>query len=510
MEAEIPAASLKAFYRALQCLGRIGSEISFEAQSQHLELIGINASRSAYASFTFAREFFDSYSVAEATVRCRVAGRALVGMFRGRGASAAERSVLRIEQATAPVRAGAADGECRLVVQLEYREGVCRTHRLFYEACETLHPVYVKDACKGRWRVAARVAAGWVGHFARGQAELTLWMGRDEVRVRSWAEGQYASTARTQGDATPTRTLQTELAVAAAEFDTYSIGDAAAVELTFALREFRAVLQYAEAMALPISAHFDRGGAPLLLSVGADDIAAEFVLATMTEYAASQGTAPASATGTPHRELPSAGSFATPGSAPRTARRDSPQVGSFATPPPPMRDEQADSIATRSREGVSELVPSPSPYASTRASHDAWPGIGVDIDRADSLLNPPASAYSSGRQQSSQAPVHIGGVERGTGEREYRLLDMPRPQVPPGVTDSQEDSASDSLGAVAAAPPGMVQTRLPYPGRQQTHQQHSAAVVEVTNDNASTDMSSDEELGATPPPPSSKRMRSLF
>ncbi|KAJ2792228.1 hypothetical protein H4R20_006769, partial [Coemansia guatemalensis] len=339
MEAEIPAASLKPFYRALQCLGRIGSEISFEAQAQHLELIGINASRSAYASFTFGRGFFDAYRVAEAVVRCRVAGRALVGMFRGRGAAAVEHSVLRIEQAAAPVRAGAEDGECRLVVQLAYREGVCRTHRLFYEACDTLHPVYAKDACKGRWRVAARVAAGWVGHFARGQAELTLWMGRDEVRVRSWAEGQYASTARTQGDAAPARTLQTELAVAAAEFDTYSIGGAAAVELTFALREFRAVLQYAEAMALPISAYFDRGGAPLLLSVGTDDIAAEFVLATMTEYAASQGTASTGATSTPHRGSPNVGSIATPGSVPRTVRRDSPQVGSFATPPPPMRGE---------------------------------------------------------------------------------------------------------------------------------------------------------------------------
>ncbi|KAJ2792107.1 hypothetical protein H4R20_006783 [Coemansia guatemalensis] len=176
-----------------------------------------------------------------------------------------------------------------------------------------------------------------------------------------------------------------------------------------------------------------------------------------------------------------------------------------------MRGERADSIATRSRGDAPELVPSPSPYASTRASHDAWPGIGVEIDRADSLLYPPASAHSSGRQQQpSPTPVHVSRVERGAGDREYRLLDMPRPQVPPGVTDSQEDSASDSQGALAAAPPGMVQTRLPYGARQQSQQQHREAPVEVASDDATTDMSSDEDLGATPPPPSSKRMRSLF
>ncbi|KAJ2797641.1 hypothetical protein H4R21_004237, partial [Coemansia helicoidea] len=112
MEAEIPAASLKAFAKALQCLARIGSDISLEAQPHQLELIGLNASRSAYASFAFQDRFFEAYEVGPLSgsqpnpaLRCRVLAKPLVGIFKSRGPAAGhtvEKCVLRIEQAVDP------------------------------------------------------------------------------------------------------------------------------------------------------------------------------------------------------------------------------------------------------------------------------------------------------------------------------------------------------------------------------------------------------------------------
>ncbi|KAJ2784462.1 hypothetical protein H4R18_001084 [Coemansia javaensis] len=546
MEAEIPAASLKAFSKALQCLARIGSDISLEAQQHHLELIGINESRSAYASFTFRDRFFDAYAVgalpssppaaataAAPALRCRVLAKPLVAIFKSRGPTGGhivERCVLRIEQAAVPVHAGhasgasggapqqqqqqqqsASSGECRLVVRIEYKEGICRTHRLFYEECETLHPLYDRSEYKSRWRVSAKVAADWIGHFARGQEEVSLRMSNSDIRVRSWAEGHYAGAGRTQIDAAvadTSRALQTELTVAPAEFDEYHIASPRPVELTFGLREFKAILQYAEAMALPLSAYFQQAGAPLMLSAP-DDLGAEFVLATLSGDMLSQST-------DPDASPASAGAAGTP----LRAGRGSPQVGSFTperplaattpagrmrAPAQPALCEPEDVQSSGGTPGLRwggngsardiidpKLVPSPSPYQSSRASNGSgrgmWSGVGVGAGQRDSLLSIPSS-------------VAGGPMRTPSGEmppaKSYRLLDMPRPQAPPGVTDAQPGGGrSDDSGDEHMAPPGMVQTRLPFP-------------TAAPPDRGGADASSDEELEATPPPPS-KRVRSLF
>ncbi|KAJ2753690.1 hypothetical protein GGI19_002952 [Coemansia pectinata] len=477
MEAEVPAASLKTFYRALQCLGSIGEDIWIEARTDHLELIGKNASQSAYARIVFPAEFFDAYDSGEsdnAVFRCRVQAKQLVGIFRSR-TQAVEQCVLSIEQAAEPVHinSSATQSECRLVVRLAYKQRVCRTHRLFYEACETFHSTYDRRDCKGRWRVAAAHAASWVAHFARGSEEMTLQMTSSVVRVRSWTAGNVA-----QPDAT--RALHTELSVDPADFDMYHVPHP--VELALALREFRAVLRYAERMAAPLSAFFDRPGWPLLLEVAAPPNpdardhrqappTAEFVLATVADETT---PAPSSNNATPASRAPT-------------------QI--LAVP---------DSI-----EPGSAPSPDASPYAHSRSSFAQWsPG-----NRSDSLLATPASARRANTATADSIagslPNSLGGPasqpvpeSRVPTARAYRLLDMPRPYAPPGLTDTQlsdEHAAADEL---RNAPPGMVQTTLPFPTTAAQRPQGDMPV-------ANADYSSDEELDATPPPPS-KRMRALF
>ncbi|KAI9501018.1 hypothetical protein GGI25_003060 [Coemansia spiralis] len=656
MEAEIPASSLKAFYKALQCLARIGSEISFEARPHELRLIGYNSSRSAYASFTFQQQFFDAYEVDPPSTnhpnpafRCRVLAKLLVGIFKSRGPSpghAVEKCILRIEQTTNPVHAniairqhrmpsgssngsqgtrgatGATDsnsGECRLVVQMEYKQGICRTHRLFYEVCETLHSVYNKDECKNKWRIGAKVAADWIGHFARGLEEVSLWMTSTQVRVRSWSESQSFGAGHTQIDAAvaeTTRSLQTELTINSTEFDTYHLANSHhPIELTFGLREFKAILQYADAMALPISAHFDRGGDPLLVNVGSmrqtdqslryahssiappDDLMAEFVLATISDNMNSS-TGKNSYTPTSHKI--SAGCISAPHTDSIQAGSHTPQrqillknapmnidISESTSPQQSFICERVDEISIQSEDHQRrtpqelrrsdndltsiydiidpKIVPSPSPYQSSKASNNrgdlGWNLIDVDaVDRADSFsekttptssklgrraaaasstdMKGPMSPMIQVRQASTnvsasqvavnQTPPHystdIGGqrvvADRGTSMRSYRLLDMPRPQAPPGVTDSRDicwgDGSDDDDDISIVAPPGKIQTRLPFQQAAATAAVESAIPLNMFQEEAgnnandsNTDMSSDEEVEATPPP-SSKRIRSLF
>ncbi|KAJ1752773.1 hypothetical protein LPJ79_000909 [Coemansia sp. RSA 1821] len=559
MEAEIPASALKPFYKALQCLSRVGSEISIEAQESHLELNSVNMARSAFASFTFHQHFFDAYKVtretqssqSQAALQCKVLARPLVGIFKTRGQGQGrtiEKCILRIEQNTnmASINSGLA-GECRLVARIAYKEGICRTHRLFYEVSQTLHPAYDKQEFKSQWQVDAKVAAEWVGHFARGLAEVSMWMSASEVRLRSWSEGRYATNGRTQIDtatAATSRALQTELALVPAEFDSYSLAGSRPIELTYSLREFRAILQYAEAVGQPMTARFNKGGDPLMLSVGPprqpgqetrgtiysqapDDVTAEFLIATLTDYAVSQSGS--SAYGTPYNQRPTHGAAAS--------------IQSATTPARAMVCERVDEIsvhseARHSTSGLADarngpgldprMIPSPSPYQSSRGSNNELAGLNMDIYQEDSLLSLPSSVASN--QRAHPLNASSAGQQRGYNSRSesaasnavdlaggstpvlypdnqhirtYRLSDMPRPQAPPGVTEALfSERASQSQDSSDAAPPGRVQTRLPY--QRTPHAQH-----QYVSGGSEADASSDEELDATPPPPS-KRLRSLF
>ncbi|KAJ2554439.1 hypothetical protein EV175_002584 [Coemansia sp. RSA 1933] len=637
MEAEIPASSLRAFYKTLQCLSRIGAEISFEARPHELKLIGYNAARSAYALFTFPRQFFDAYEVdpppsnhPDPAFRCRVLAKLLVGIFKSRDPSSehsVERCILRIEQAAEPVRVGqsrrqrrtpsasgnestrAADtsgsGECRLVVRMEYKQGICRTHKLFYEVCETLHSSYNKDECKNRWRVSSKVATEWISHFSRGLEELSMWMSTTQVHVRSWVDGNYTGTTRTQIDASiaeTTRALRTEITVDNSEFDVFSLAAANhPIELTFGFREFKAILQYAEAMALPISAYFDRGGDPLLINVGymrhaeqgtrgaigsvslSEDPHAEFVLATISDYAtpsySTTGGGGGAQAPAEHKERIATESMPSHAESQRDSvhiRSVTPQVqskvdrgnqhstiASATTPQHALICERVDEISLHSEDrhsrGTQELhrrgddynsmydildpkiVPSPSPYQSSRASNGGrdheWgsvhsnqhsakrtPGMGRKATTASTEMRatPPhmdaphsKQIGGAGSSQMVAYQTQVAHADQSTSVRSYRLLDMPRPQAPPGVTDSRDvgwndgsDNDSDDVFAIDDAPPGMVQTKLPF---EQAVRKggRSAAEDDGEQQDSHTDMSSDEEVEATPPPPS-KRLRSLF
>ncbi|KAJ1724970.1 hypothetical protein LPJ53_000824 [Coemansia erecta] len=602
MEAEIPAASLKAFYKALQCLSRISSDISFEATEDQLLLVGVSASRAAHASFTFQRQFFDAYRVMdlpsseddEPALRCRVQAKLLVGIFKARGATATghaiEKCTLRIEQPSEPVNIAPdsgsashnASGECRLVVKMMYKEGVCRTHRLFYETCDVWRSEYDKNDFKSKWRISAKVAASWIGHFARGLEEVSIRMSPRDILVRSWAEGHYAGMANTQIDAAVsevTRALQTELTIDPADFDVYHLSSSHGIELTFGLREFRAILQYAEAMALPLQAFFSRGGDPVLFSVGdlnfgdhstrsnysqqPGDLIAEFAVATIGEIFSGMSSAmstPASVNAQmQYRQSLAVGTFT-----PQANNNGGPGGGvdrrisqlSIEDTVTPQRALVCHSVDTIGSHTTSPDHPqrfgsvmrgtftdgrsaaSPSEYPSSRGSHfldrAMWPsGNMASANRSDSLMVTPESTTNRGKERAmammndynNLTPTNVGRAQLSSGNgalpfsndpaaKSYRLLDMPRPHAPPGVTDSQtsdrQGPAGDSDDDLDIAPTGRVQTRLPFhtmSTRKKLNGEVDHAENEDTNEDngdGNDDDDDDEELEATPPPPSKR------
>lgn len=84
--------------------------------------------------------------------------------------------------------------------------------------------------------------------------------------------------------------IRTQICLKPMEFDSYTIG--AETTITFTLKEFRALLAFAEALNLPLQLHFETTGRPAVFIVhNGSTFEAHFVLATSKPDSATQSTA---------------------------------------------------------------------------------------------------------------------------------------------------------------------------------------------------------------------------
>ncbi|OMJ08985.1 Cell cycle checkpoint control protein RAD9B, partial [Smittium culicis] len=235
-----------------------------------------------------------------------------MGTFKQRGTSpdkAVEKCVVKIEENSynrSSIQKDSAGKdvsfECRLVVSIFQKAGVVKTYKMIFEQTDTLHAVYDKSACSNRFVIDPKLLKDTINHFPRQLDEISFLTTEKNVLIRSWASGalisdsnmtyrdNQANTANRgifgangslAGDSN--RTMQTELIMESEEFDLFvietnqksqtqnpSLDDFLFTELTFGLREFKSILQYAEAANAPLQAFFDNGGDPILISISED------------------------------------------------------------------------------------------------------------------------------------------------------------------------------------------------------------------------------------------------
>lgn len=86
-----------------------------------------------------------------------------------------------------------------------------------------------------------------------------------------------------------TKIIRTQISLKASEFDSYTVGTETTI--TFTLKEFRALLAFAEALSLPLQLHFETTGRPAVFIVhNGTTFEAHFVLATSKPDIATQSS----------------------------------------------------------------------------------------------------------------------------------------------------------------------------------------------------------------------------
>lgn len=257
---------------------------------RQIRISATNSSRSAYASVELNRSFFQKYKTKrkqssegsrEAICRCQLLTKPILSIFRSKGFDKnLDNCELRLDDSDVP------GVESRFVIKLHFRQGIKKTYKLTYESDAGLRAVYDRHSLENRWKIGPSTLKEWVDHFHSRLEEVTFSGSKEWVSMKSFTEGQYENGTL---DALK-RPMQTELAIGVDEFEEYTI--TADVQLTFSLREFKALILLAESSALPIEASFSTGGRPLVLAVETDAYAIELVIATIAGNGTTQPSNP--------------------------------------------------------------------------------------------------------------------------------------------------------------------------------------------------------------------------
>lgn len=130
--------------------------------------------------------------------------------------------------------------------------GVKKTYKLNVEDCEPLQAVYSHENCPHKIVSRPKLLIDCIQNFAANIDEITLVLTRQWVRVKSFIDDQ-------KSDDLAQKSLLTELNIDPQDFERFDL-NADSVDLTFCLKEMKAILGFCEVATQPISLFMDEPG----------------------------------------------------------------------------------------------------------------------------------------------------------------------------------------------------------------------------------------------------------
>ena len=242
--------------------------------------------------------------------------------------------------------------ESRIVFQFECKFGVKKQCKITYEQGDDT-AVKFSTAVPNMIVTRPRIFLDAVQHLHGSIQEISLHGHSDRLVISSVIDEE--------GTADHKALLRTEITVNANEFETFQITKESPA-LVFTLKEFRALLLYAEQTGQPITIYFEQAGEPIVFNVSiADMLRADFVFATLVQESSPPPPHAATAAASSRVKRPVHDESSTPSPGPHY-RSPTPYSGysSYSNPPnsnnnpPPYIDQSSSEYDSRTN----------SPYAS--------------------------------------------------------------------------------------------------------------------------------------------------
>ncbi|XP_064470904.1 cell cycle checkpoint control protein RAD9A-like [Ornithodoros turicata] len=266
MKFVLPGTNVKVLGKAVQALGRIGDEMYIVADDNVLSLQGFSMSASSYARFNFTRNFFTVFDMTVDGYRGKISMKSALLPFRS--VNMFEKTV---DECTLEL-----DNSCDdILITLKFRKGITKTYCLPLIENENLLFSFDIADCTNKIAGPSSLLTDLLQDFSQAVREVTLRASGDKLDIFTHA-----------GDRTdPTKTVYTLVTILRDKFSDYSFNSCAeAAEITFCLKEFRAMQAFSEGNAVQLNINFDKPGKPLICTYdGMPGMEVMFVTATLSE-----------------------------------------------------------------------------------------------------------------------------------------------------------------------------------------------------------------------------------
>jgi len=273
--AVIPGKKVSLFSKMVVCLSKVGEDLFIEATDTKLIFRTFNQNRSAYFYFAFEKLFFDNYELQDGqqNFRCKILLKSCLAVFKNTHKNVVEKCLMCVN----PTEEG-------IFFEMHCKLGIKKTYRLDIEECEPLQAAYSRDSFPNRVVAPAQIFSLSISNFPAKLSEITLVLDRDHVKIRSFIDNPG------KPDDWVNQLLITEVVLNLTDFDVYEIKSGQKIELTFSLKEIKALLGFCEKQQ-GLSIYSDAEGKPILITITHPRaFEAEFVLATLIDVGEDKDT----------------------------------------------------------------------------------------------------------------------------------------------------------------------------------------------------------------------------
>lgn len=299
MKCIVPGPNIKVFARAIHSLAKIGEELYVDPSIDGLAIRTVNSSRSAFVSYTFKPSFFSSYShqskknanssragivspasqqIPQATdidnteetsfqglndSKCRVTMRGIMIAFK---------SISQLEKTAESCLLSVCDTTSKLKICIICKYSVTKTYTLPFIESDSLMANYDQNLMANRFVAKAKTLTEAVLNFLSNQEEVTMIVTPSQFHMKNFVEDDDGNK----------KMVHSQLTMQPGEFEDYQISKESNV--TYCLKEFRAIISFADHLNLPVMASFSDGGKPIVFTVDAPQLFdATLVMATLAE-----------------------------------------------------------------------------------------------------------------------------------------------------------------------------------------------------------------------------------
>jgi hypothetical protein len=298
---------IKTFSKSILTLSKIGDEIYLEPTQQSLSIRTVNASRSAFARFSFNQAFFTHYDPAfnlpkgavnpnetlttsqDDEFKCKIPAKCLLTIFRNINfiEKNVEKCTITIKRV--PLSQDSAAHkiydfdttmmtkiddqlfDIKFLIIMNCKHGLRKTFILSISDCENLQAAFTAEHCTSHLNIPAKNLHDTINSFSNDTEEISFLVEAKRLNIKNYVEPENVDV----------KIVNTQVSFDSAEFEFYEIDKC--MDITFCLKEFKILLLFGAWLELMLQIYFKTKGRPIIFNYEGNGFEASFTLATLVD-----------------------------------------------------------------------------------------------------------------------------------------------------------------------------------------------------------------------------------